>query len=167
MAREPHSPEIQVFAGNWYVKNQRPEEAKTAYSAALTANPGYVPAKYAMARLCIAERQYDVARQRLTRILAADDQDVTAHLLLATMEESAGNADAAILHYRNVVELSPADVLSLNNLAYLLSNQSSDWTKRSLMPSGPRRSRPTILPPMIRSDGYSAAKAFIKAHCDT
>jgi len=48
---------------------------------------------------------------------------VAAHKLLAELDAKAGNQDAAIEHYRRVLEIDPRNAGSLNNLAYLLAEK--------------------------------------------
>jgi tetratricopeptide (TPR) repeat protein len=66
----------------------------------------------------------DSAGSRLAGILASGQQNLSAHLLLAMIEENSGNYTEAIVHYRRVVELDPKQAVALNGLAYGLGNHS-------------------------------------------
>jgi len=61
------------------------------------------------------------ARTALTEALAAAPTLVGPRLQLAMLDEGAGDYDAAIAHYRRIVELQPNNAAVLNNLAYALA----------------------------------------------
>jgi Tfp pilus assembly protein PilF len=59
----------------------------------------------------------------LERATKIDPRFLTAHVTLAALLERSGRYDAAIARYRTVVNISPDNVMALNNLAYLLAVQ--------------------------------------------
>ena len=120
-ARSPKSARVQEFLGQLLVANGNPEEARKAFEAAKTAGSGSVTADLALAELDMKAGKLDRARANLSAILAANHQNLPARLLLAGLEDQAGNPAAAIEHYRKALEQNPRDVTTLNNLAYLLS----------------------------------------------
>jgi uncharacterized protein (TIGR03790 family) len=61
------------------------------------------------------------AREALESATAADARLTLVHLALAGIYEAAGDYDQAISRYREVLQLAPLDVRSLNNLAYALA----------------------------------------------
>ncbi len=61
------------------------------------------------------------ARQSLEEAIARDDRIAAAHLLLASLYESAQEYDKAIARYRRLLEISPNNPAILNNLAYALA----------------------------------------------
>jgi tetratricopeptide (TPR) repeat protein len=123
--RQPPSPGVQVMAGTWLAGHGKTEEARTAFLAAEQTAPRNTPAKLALAKLDLTTHNYEAARGRLTSVLALDDHNLTARLLLGTLEESTGHEDAAIAQYRGVLDFAPSDAMALNNLAYLLSKRPS------------------------------------------
>jgi uncharacterized protein (TIGR03790 family) len=65
------------------------------------------------------------AREALEKAIAMAPKSVGLHLLVATIDEAAGAHDAAIERYRTILELQPANVFALNNLAYALAVRSN------------------------------------------
>jgi Tfp pilus assembly protein PilF len=61
------------------------------------------------------------ARGALEEAVKMAPRAVDLVLSLARLEEEAGDDDAAIARYRHVLELQPANVLALNNLAFALA----------------------------------------------
>ncbi len=120
-AQHPNIAEIQILLGTWLLDGKALTGARAAFQNAKMLNPNSLPADLGLARVDIAERRNDQARERLSGLLAANSQNVQARLMLALLEESIGNSTAAIAHYRAVLDASPGNVLVLNNLAYLLA----------------------------------------------
>lgn len=119
-AAHPRSPAIQYFLGEWLLRAGHKEEARAAFSAARTIDTRFGVAGLRLAQLEGAEGRIDSARQILNQMLAADERNVEARALLASLEHTAGNWEAAAVQYRKVLELQPRNILALNNLAYLL-----------------------------------------------
>jgi tetratricopeptide (TPR) repeat protein len=95
---------------------------------ALQAAPGFLGAELKLADLDIADGNLDSARQRLGKVVATPAGKVSAELRLGLIEERPeGNAEAAIGHYRKVLELDPKNLTALNNLAYHLANDTQQF----------------------------------------
>jgi Flp pilus assembly protein TadD len=122
-ARQPASAALQNLLGDWLASNHRRDEARKAYRAALAADPSLVRARMSLAFQDIAENKFDSARQALTPLAAAPATRVDAETSLGLLELKAGNETAAILHFRKVVAADPNNLISLNDLAYLLANR--------------------------------------------
>jgi Tfp pilus assembly protein PilF len=60
-------------------------------------------------------------RTALAEVIAAAPTLVGPHLQLASLDEAAGEYDAAIARYRRVLALQPTNAAVLNNLAYNLA----------------------------------------------
>jgi uncharacterized protein (TIGR03790 family) len=58
-------------------------------------------------------------RAALEQAIAAAPSAIGLLLTLAQLEEADGAYDGAIAHYRRIIEVQPANVVALNNLAYL------------------------------------------------
>jgi len=69
----------------------------------------------------MAKQDLAGARQALEAATALDSRLAAAQFLLATMYDADKQYDKAIERYRRVLELSPDNVLALNNLAYGLA----------------------------------------------
>ena len=121
-SRYPKSAGLQYLLGTWLVRLDRREDAKTAFRAAVQARPGFLAALERLAHLDISDGRLDSARETIDSIAAAPGGGSTAELALAVMEERpGGNQNAAIAHYRKVLEESPDNITALNNLAYHLA----------------------------------------------
>jgi tetratricopeptide (TPR) repeat protein len=72
------------------------------------------------------ENRIDSARQRLTAIVTAEPKNVNALMTLGTLEGDAGNRDAAIATYREVLDVDSSNLYALNNLAYALAQDDTD-----------------------------------------
>jgi tetratricopeptide (TPR) repeat protein len=69
-----------------------------------------------LARLDIAEKNFQAARERLKPVQSPD-----AYMLLAGIEETNHNQQAAIALYTKVIAQDSRNVVALNNLAFSLS----------------------------------------------
>jgi tetratricopeptide (TPR) repeat protein len=121
--RQPASAALQNLLGDWLASNHRRDEARKAYRAALAADPSLVKARMSLAFQDIAENKLDSARQALTPLAAAPATQIDAETSLGLLELKAGNETAAILHFRKVIAADPNNLISLNDLAYLLANR--------------------------------------------
>jgi uncharacterized protein (TIGR03790 family) len=65
------------------------------------------------------------AREAFEKAIALAPKSVALHLLVASLDETAGAHDEAIARYRKILELQPANVFALNNLAYSLAVRSN------------------------------------------
>jgi len=92
---------------------------------AKTRDPQDVRAEVALANADLTEGKLDQARATLTRVLAADSGNLSARVLLASLETRARNTQAAIEQYRQALQHQPRNRLVLNNLAYLLADKAS------------------------------------------
>jgi tetratricopeptide (TPR) repeat protein len=125
-AAHPKSAALQQLLGDWYANAGRLAEARTAFEAAKSDSNRFVEADIALARLDRREKQLEAARQRLTALLNADPNNLSALSLLAEVEEDAGNRLAAQVRYKQIVKLDPNNVIALNNLAYQLAAYDPD-----------------------------------------
>jgi uncharacterized protein (TIGR03790 family) len=88
------------------------------------------------------------ARQALEAAIAAEPQFIPARVELAVMDQRAGDWDTAIAQYRAILQYSPNDPLTLNNLAYALAihqqrfEEALSFAKRALTAA---RTDPTLL----------------------
>jgi uncharacterized protein (TIGR03790 family) len=66
------------------------------------------------------------ARDAFEEVLRLDPKLTSAEKALALLDDEDGRYESAIEHYRRVIGQSPADTLSLNNLAFLIATRTSD-----------------------------------------
>jgi tetratricopeptide (TPR) repeat protein len=100
--------------------------ARAAFNAAAASDPKFAEAHFALAQLDALDRNWDAAVGQLDSIVAFDPRNAQALLWLGNIETLQGKRTAATGHFRKVVELQPDNAAALNNLAYLLAEQSND-----------------------------------------
>jgi Flp pilus assembly protein TadD len=71
----------------------------------------------------LTEGNYDGARTILTGLMAGDQSNADANLVLGMVEDVSGRYEAAVKHYRRVLDVDSGNFIALNNLAYRLANQ--------------------------------------------
>jgi tetratricopeptide (TPR) repeat protein len=121
-SKRPKSAPLQHFLGLSLLAAGKRAEARAAFAAAKAANPKFTPADLALAQLDLSEKKYDSARKTLETLLASNDHDSVVHVMLGDLEEQTGHFTAAVEHYRKALDITPDNVLALNNLAYTLAN---------------------------------------------
>ncbi len=117
--QHPESAPLQQMLGMWLVNHQKPDEARTAFLAAKSADPKFTVADLSLAELDIAAGKLDAARRTLSPLVSTDGNN-TARLMLAGVEEKAENDPAATELYRAAVEKDSQNVTALNSLASIL-----------------------------------------------
>ena len=122
VAKRINSAPLQNLMGNWFATNQRHDEARKAYLAALAIDPSLLAARMSLAFQDMQERKFDSARKTLTTLAGTPAVRTQAEVTLGMLEERAGNPAAAIPHYRRALEADPNNLAALNNLAYQLAN---------------------------------------------
>jgi tetratricopeptide (TPR) repeat protein len=121
----PNSAPLQNLLGEWLAASKRYPEARIAFNSALAADPALDGARVSLAYLDIYEGKLESAKQRLESVASIPALAVRSYFALAVADERAGNAGAAIAHYRKVLEADPDNVPALNNLAYHLANDTN------------------------------------------
>jgi tetratricopeptide (TPR) repeat protein len=125
VGERPNSAPLQYRLGALLAATRQPKEARAAYIMALTADPQFPPARLALAAMDQSDGKPDAARKDLDLLLTSKAGELPARTELSFIEAKSGNYAKAIEHLRRVVEAQPTNVLALNNLAYLLADQTS------------------------------------------
>ena len=110
---------VQMFLGRIELQAGNTAQARAAFEAAKAADPGKLDAEWTLIDLDIGEGKLEDARRRIAPLIHSSEANATAKLAL--VEETAGNYEAAIQHYRKVLTIKPFDAGILNNLAYILT----------------------------------------------
>jgi tetratricopeptide (TPR) repeat protein len=124
ITRKPGSAPLQAFLGEALMKSGDNAGARQAFEAAKAADRNFKGADLPLIQIDVNEGKLDAARTRLAALIAATPGDAAPRLLLGTVEERSGNTAAAVEQYRKVVELDDRNVMALNNLGYLLAEES-------------------------------------------
>src|SRR5215471_3140675 len=120
--RYPKSGGLQYLLGTWLMRLNYPQEARTAFDAAINAAPGFLEALEKRADLDIASGNPNAALQAIASIAAAPGGESSAELALGMIEERAGGSrESAIAHYRKALDADPDNIVALNNLAFHLA----------------------------------------------
>jgi tetratricopeptide (TPR) repeat protein len=120
-AQHPKSAPIHQFLGVLQLTSGEKEQARAAFAAAKQADPQLISADMPLVQLDLMDGKLDDARIKLQSVVNAKGNDPVARLWLGQVEYMKGNHQAAIDHFRKVVEADPENTQALNNLAYLLS----------------------------------------------
>jgi predicted Zn-dependent protease len=126
ISQRPKSAPLQVLLAELSLATNNRADARAALEAAKRIDPRSLEADLQLAQLDLLENRYGEARQRLAGLIAANPRDVRALLLLGHVEMRANNRVEAIARYRSVLELDEANILALNNMAYLLAMDNPD-----------------------------------------
>lgn len=127
----PDSEPLQEYLGEWLWNAGDHAGARKAFLIAKHLAPQNAAPDLALARADLQEGNLAAARTTLSGVLQRDSRNLTAHVLLASLEMRGGNHPAAIAEYRNALALNQNNPIILNNLAYLLS-ESSDQPDEAL-----------------------------------
>lgn len=119
-AQYPKSARLQQLRGNWLVAAGKLDEGRQAFEAAKAADPTFKGATFALAQVDMSKGDLTTARKNLDELLSKDAKDASALLLIAMLDEKAGQTDKATESYRKVIDAEPTNAIALNNLAYRL-----------------------------------------------
>lgn len=126
-ARHPKSAPVQDFLGDLLLSGGKAAEARAAFNAATAADPRFRPARLALARLDVSEGKLESAHRALADLEAGDRNDPELWLYLGWLANMEKDYPRALSCYRKVVDADPANVVALNNLAYLLASQTGQF----------------------------------------
>jgi len=122
-AGRPNSAPVQNFLGELLLAEGKPSEARAVFTAAATADPRFRPAQLALARLDVSEGKLESAHRALAALLAGNPNDPELWLYMGWLENMEKDYPQALAYFRKVVDADPANVVALNNLAYLLASE--------------------------------------------
>lgn len=126
-ARHSKSAPVQNFVGELLLAEGKAGEARAALTAARTADPRFRPAQLALARLDVSEGKLESAHRALSGLLDGNRNDPELWLYMGWLANMEKNYPQALSWFRRVVDAEPANVVALNNLAYLLASQSGQF----------------------------------------
>ncbi len=121
----PKSPALQYRLGVLLASSSQTKDARAALNKATEISPDFSAARVLLARLDRADGKPDDARRELEPLLSSKSGEPWGHMELSLIEVKSGNYTKAIEHLHKVVEAQPANVIALNNLAYLLADHTT------------------------------------------
>jgi tetratricopeptide (TPR) repeat protein len=95
--------------------------AERALRNAIAADPSYLDAYQALARLLLTEHRIDDALHEFEAITAREPQSVPAHTMAGILLEQEGRVADARAHYEQALAADPRAAVAANNLAWLMT----------------------------------------------
>jgi len=123
-AEHPKSAAAQFFLGRLLIETGDRAGGQRAMSAAKALDPEFTRADLSLAQINLLQANWKDARQELDALLSTKGENSTARQWLGMLEVSQGNPTAAIADFRKVLESQPNNAIALNNLAFLLAENS-------------------------------------------
>jgi tetratricopeptide (TPR) repeat protein len=112
--------------GNVLARKGRLDEAIGHLRQAIEFQPNYADAHYNLATALFRKGQLDDAIGEYRTTLSIHPNDAGTHANLGNVLVQKGHLREAMQHYENALQLEPDSVLSLNNLAWILSTTPDD-----------------------------------------
>jgi tetratricopeptide (TPR) repeat protein len=102
------------------------EEARQAYQQAIAADPDYLPAQQALARLYLKQGDQDRALATYQKALAAHPKEAALWFELGMCYSRQKKWDEALVNLRKAVELDPENRPYVNTLGFALARAGND-----------------------------------------
>lgn len=96
VGKQPRNPVAHNFVGASYIGLGKTEKARKAFNQALDVDPSFVSAEINLAKLDIAGKRRDSAKQRLRRINKKSPNNISAYLLLGRLLLQEGKQEESI-----------------------------------------------------------------------
>lgn len=108
--KQPDNPMVHNLRGNALLGKGDTAGARKSFEKALSINPTYLPAATSLARMDLAAKQPDLARQRFEAVLAKDPKNIQAMLALAELRAQAGaNTDEVASLINKAIAAAPSE----------------------------------------------------------
>ena len=160
----PKNPQLAYEEGSLYVREGQPDQALTAFEAAVEAKPTYVPALLARADLLrSANRRTDETAANYQAVLTQEPNNIRAHVGLGLTLKLAGKHDEALAHLKEATRLAPKDPSPWYELGRL-HVRSKKFTEAAAALETALKADPKFLPAVVeQADVQSAQGRFAKA----
>lgn len=170
-AQHPHSGGWNHLYGEWLLRAGDAAGARRAFETAVTADPGFLGARLALANLDLADGRNESARNRLLEALKAEPHNVAALLMMAEAEQRLGDNASANARYVAILGVDSGNIVALNNLAYALARQDPDaalpYAQKALETQpGSAAVQDTLGWVYYRKSMYPTAVQYLKASTD-
>ncbi len=94
---------------------------------AIETDPASLEADSLLGQLYASQNRLDAARETFEEVVKWRQEDVSAHTLVALIEEMQGNTAAARQRYEHIVRMDPNAAVACNNLAYIYAEHGGTW----------------------------------------
>lgn len=123
IAAAPQNAALHTVRGQILQKVGRAEDAVAAFEKAIELDSKDTPARMLLARLLRLQGKDREAVDQLNSILAIAPNHLGALTAIASIQEQAKNYPDAISSYERILKIDTDNLIALNNLSYLYSNQ--------------------------------------------
>lgn len=100
-------PDLYLAIGDVQLAKGARDKAAAQYQKALEANPGFVPARLALARLSLRDEDFAAAEKHLSRAVTDGGGSAEVHLDLGVAYRGLGQPDKALVEYDAAEKLQP------------------------------------------------------------
>ena len=128
-AQEPKSAPVQQFLGTLLFARGDRTGARKAFEAAKQDDPHSVQVDFSLIQADVADGKLNDAQQKLQAVLSSEPTNAKAHLWMSNLAITNGDRQNALAQLRMVIASSPDTPQALNNLAYLLAEDSNQRTE--------------------------------------
>src|SRR4029077_15804945 len=103
----PDLPEVYYYLAQVYIGQEEPGPAQQAYTEALRAQPGYLPALLGLGNIALQQKDSNAALQDASRVIATSFWLADAHLLAGSAYLQRGDTDQAQRAFELAAGLNP------------------------------------------------------------
>lgn len=136
MKRAPDDPVSHNMRALLLMHQRKPEEARKSLEIALQKRPAYFPAAQNLAKLDMAQGDFDSARRRYEAVLAADKGNLQAGLALSELDVKRGRRREAVETLQQVLAKNPTSTTARSHLVNMLMSSGDAQRARTLAEEG-------------------------------
>jgi len=115
----PKSAPALVFAAGIHGGTGDWTRAEALLKTAIETDPASLDAYSLLGQLYTSQNRLDAARETFGEVVKKRPEHVSAHTLIALIDEMEGNTTAARQRYERIVQIDPNAAVACNNLAYI------------------------------------------------
>jgi len=138
--------ELRLVLASMYHSGKNDKKAIDTLNEAKRINPALLNAPSLISRILILGKQYKKAEKELLSILSGHPRYIPALLELGKIGELDNDQQKASKYYKKVIDISPENVMALNNYAWILAEKGSDLDKAMGYAQTAKSKEPKSLP---------------------
>src|SRR4029077_1986308 len=119
----PDLPEVYYYLAQVYIGQEEPGPAQQAYTEALRAQPGYLPALLGLGNIALQQKDSNAALQDASRVIATSFWLADAHLLAGSAYLQRGDTDQAQRAFELAAGLNPRSPEAQERLGEVLKTK--------------------------------------------